>query len=214
MEILPVTLALPQPAATAAPAPAASYQAVVTSLPTPAFDVSLPTLPQVPLPGTTDLTTEVSVPVAGSTDLQAAVTTQVLAQDASTAELQAEDLVAQAALALQAQQTVLAAMSAGTSDVSLLLSGLPPGATATLLGGGWVKVPPGTDPAEAESLWAFHFPFFRPNVPAVTSPTAPEATGDQGKHEGPGAPLTIYSPRGEKEAPAGPSYASTLDILD
>lgn len=212
MEIQPVTLALPQPTAAAAPAPAVSFQEVVTNLPTPAFDVSLPTLPQAVLPGTTELASEVSVPVAGSTDLQAAVAAQE--QDPAVADLQAVDLLAQASLVLQAQQTVLAAMSAGNSDVSLLLSGLPPGATATLLGGGWVRVPPGTDPAEAESLWAFHFPFLRPDVPAVTSPNRPDAAGDQEKHAGTGAPLTVYGPRGEKELPPGPTYTSTVDILD
>lgn len=116
---------------------------------------------------------------------------------------------------LQAQQTIVAALKSGAGDVALLLSGLPPGATATLLGGGWVRVPPGTEPGLAEALWAFQFPFYNIDIPAVTTATRPNPARDEGKRTGvKSPPLTAYGPRGEKEAQPGLPSASTLDILD
>jgi len=142
-------------------------------------------------------------------------TPSATAQAASATDFQAEDAAALAQQALQAQQTVLSALRSGATDVSLLLSGLPPGATATLLGGGWVRVPPGMDPSEVEALWAFHFPFRRQDVPAVTSSTRADPTHDQDKHPAKSeGPLTAYGAHGEQEPVPGQPGGSTLDILD
>jgi hypothetical protein len=146
-----------------------------------------------------------------STQVQTDLTREISRQ----ADLQADDRVAEAALVLQAQQTILAALKSGAGDVALLLSGLPPGATATLLGGGWVRVPPGTEPGLAEALWAFQFPFYSMEIPAVTSPTRPNPAREEGTRGGvKSQPLTAYGSRGEKEAQPGLPFASTLDILD
>ncbi len=167
-------------------APGASFLDVST--PTPAFDVSL---------------TPQATAVASTVDNQAA-----------TVDLQAEDATAQAELAFQAQQTVVSALRSGAADVANLLSGLPPGATANLLGGGWARVPQGTDPVEAEAVWAFHFPFRRRDIPAVTGSTRTDAARDKDKQAAKEEPLSGYGPHGEKESVPGLADGTTLDILD
>lgn len=130
------------------------------------------------------------------------------------AALLEEDLAARTAEALVAQQSVLNALNSG-GDTSVLLSGLPPGATATLLGGGWARVPPGTDPAEtAERTLAYFFPFRPQDVPAVASSAKAEAAREQEKRAAEGRPpLKGYSKAGEEEEPREPGD-SLLDILD
>ena len=128
-----------------------------------------------------------------------------------TPDLTAADAAAQVEQIFQAQQAIMAAMKSGGMDTALALSGLPPGATALLLGAGWVQPMPGnprTDPSDA--LWAFRFPFRREDVPAVT-PANPEAPA---KDKEPGAPLTAYGPQGETEPMPGQPGGATLDILD
>ncbi len=151
---------------------------------TPAFDVAL-----------TALTTTTNPAATGALDLNAG------------------DVAAQVEQAAIAQQTVLSAMRSG-ADVSTLLSGLPPGATATLLGGGYVRTPAGVNPSELEALWEFYVPFRRRYVPAVTSSTHPEPTREKDKHGAGSSPLTGYGPHGEKEPVAGEQPDAILDILD
>jgi hypothetical protein len=130
-------------------------------------------------------------------------------------DLQAQDLTALAEQALLAQQTVLSAMRSGSTDVSTLLSGLPAGATATLLGGGWARVPAGATAEEAGTVWAFLFPLRREHVPAVTTSSKAAATREK-EHDGAreGEPLAFYGPHGEKEPLPAPPGTSTVDILD
>ncbi|BDU72861.1 hypothetical protein [Mesoterricola silvestris] len=169
-----------------------------------------------PDPGATAVTGQVSTP-AFDVALTALTTSTAAVVDltgtAAGVDLNAEDIAAQVEQAAVAQQTVLSAMRSG-ADVSTLLSGLPPGATATLLGGGFVRTPAGVNPSELDALWAFHFPFHRLDVPAVTSSTHAEPTRDKDKHGAGSSPLTGYGPHGEKEPVPGEPPPSTLDIMD
>ncbi|NTV75207.1 MAG: hypothetical protein HGA66_13505 [Holophaga sp.] len=178
------TTTLPLTQTTAGQALTASDPAAATPAATPAFDVTL-----------------------------TAVTTAATSAAAGTLDLNAEDIASQVEQAAVAQQTVLSAMRSG-ADVSTLLSGLPPGATATLLGGGFVRTPAGVNASELDALWEFHFPFRRLDVPAVTSSTHPEPTREKDQHGAGSSPLTGYGPHGEKEPMPGQAPDSTLDIRD
>jgi hypothetical protein len=137
------------------------------------------------------------------------ITTTVPAQ----ADLMEEDLAARTAQALVAQQSVLEALHAG-ADTSVLLSGLPPGSTATLLGGGWARPPLEVITTEGESLLAAFFPFRLRDVPAVTSSTKAEAARDQDKRAADKGGATTYRRTGEEEPDPGEPGASMLDILE
>lgn len=185
MDITAITTStLPLTQTTVSPAVTTPDPVAATPAATPAFDVTLTAL------------TAAATPAA-----------------ADTLDLNAEDIAAQVEQAAVAQQTVLSAMRSG-ADVSTLLSGLPPGATATLLGGGFVRTPAGVNPSELDALWEFHFPFRGMDVPAVTSSTHPEPTREKDQHGAGSSPLTGYGPHGEKEPVPGQPPASTLDILD
>jgi hypothetical protein len=152
------------------------------------------------------------LPTAGP-DFEATFTPVAATQVDPTSELLEEDIAARTAEALVAQQSVVDALHAG-ADTSVLLSGLPPGATATLLGGGWAQAPPGAAPADAsEQILAYFFPFRPRDVPAVASSSKAESAREQGRRapEKP-APRT-YGRAGEEEEPILPPE-STLDILD
>ena len=113
------------------------------------------------------------------------------------------------------QQAVQAALQAGASDVSLVLSGLPQGAIALMLGAGWTPVvPDGLNGAESAASWAFHFPLRVLDVPAVASTSFAAHTGVRGKPADLPAPLTAYGSRGQPEPAPGASFASTMDLLD
>ena len=165
-----------------------------TTVASPAFEVSYTSL------------------MPASTDLQAQVAASSAENAAASSELQAEDILAQATQIQQTQQAVVAALTSGQVDSSLLRSGLPPGATATLLGGGWVRLPPGADAVEAEAIWAFHIPFRKTDVPAVDSPNRTPEARDQDKRPARKTPLAGYGRHGEEEPE--PGAAPSLDILD
>ena len=182
--------------------------------------------PPTPLPATAApvsfQATVASLATADPTLAIAAAPTAIADEDATyialptlpvdmTPDLSATDAAAQAEQIFEAQQSVLAAMQSGAMDPALALSGLPPGATALLLGAGWVQPMPGTprsDPSDA--LWAFRFPFRREDVPAVTS----AGKANPPKDKEPGEPLTGYGPQGEPEAMPGQQGKPTVDILD
>jgi len=189
--VTPLILAAPAPLpATAAPA---SYLDTVASL------TAADPAPSVP-----------AAPTAAAGEDAAYVALPTLPVDL-TPDLTAADAAAQVEQIFQAQQALMAAMSSGGMDTALALSGLPPGATALLLGAGWVQPMPGTPRADpSDALWAFRFPFRREDVPAVTSanPAGPP------KDKEPGAPLTAYGPQGETEPMPGQPGGVTLDILD
>ncbi len=132
---------------------------------------------------------------------------------AATAGLQAADAEALAQQAVQAQQQVLSALRGGGADVATLLSGLPPGATATLLGGGWARPPQAVDAAEVEALWSFHFPFRRRDVTPVRESPRTEAAGEE-EHGKSGALPRRYGPRGREEPEPEADESHTLDLLD
>lgn len=179
----------------------------------------------------TVLQTLVPLVEAGSTQLQVDV---AASQAASVPDPQALAVATQTALILDTRMAVLAAMQAGASDVTLMLSGLPQGSMATLLGGGWVQIPAGSNGVEAAGTWAFHFPFGPLEVPPVTPASLAAHTevkgrpsggvealpskGPQAEVEGgPSEPrpgLTSYGSHGEKESSDGGTVASTLDLMD
>jgi hypothetical protein len=156
-----------------------------------------------------------TVPTTATPAFDVTLLTASAPQAAVEVDPQTEDLAALAEQALVAQQTVLSAMRSGVTDVSTLLSGLPPGATATLLGGGWSRVPPGASAEESGTVWSFLLPLRRENVPAVTTSAKAGATRekDQGGARG-SAPLASYGPHGEKDSLPGLPGTSTVDILD
>ena len=124
-------------------------------------------------------------------------------------------LAAQDATILGTQQAVQAAIQAGASDVSLVLSGLPQGATALMMGAGWTPIiPDGLNGAESAASWAFHFPLRVLDVPAVTGATLASHTGVKGKPADLPHPLTAYGSHGEPEPQPGTTFASTMDLLD
>lgn len=132
---------------------------------------------------------------------------------APTAGLQAADAEALAQQAVQAQQSILSALRGGTADVSVLLSGLPPGATATLLGGGWARLPQGMDAAEAEALWSFHFPYRRWDETGIQHTARTEPTGEQEQGRS-GGLARRYGSKGQGEPEPEADEGHTLDILD
>ena len=185
--------AQPDAAALVLPGPAASEALAV---PTPVgVQATLPPLPQA----------DAANPLAGSAVLQ----TQAAA--APAVDDQAEAIVSQAAMVLQAQDTLLAINRNG--DVGSLLAALPAGATAALMGGGWAWVPAAADHMQA--LWSFQFPFYGLDIPAVAVATRAEPSGEEHGHPVfTGRALTTYNPHGKADAHAVQYLDSTVDLLD
>jgi len=132
---------------------------------------------------------------------------------AATVNLQAADAEALAQQAVQAQQSVLSALRSGSADASVLLSGLPPGATATLLGGGWARLPQGMDAVEAEAIWSFHFPYRRRETTQVRQSPRTEPAGEQERGRS-GGLARRYGSKGQGEPEPEADEGHTLDILD
>lgn len=184
---------------------------LTSGIPLASIQASQPAVPAVQDPAAASYQ-EVSSQVASTENAYEATLVPVSTTVVSPqADLMEEDLAARTAQALAAQQSVLEALHGG-GDTSVLLSGLPAGSTATLLGGGWARPPLEVMTTEGESLLAVFFPFRALDVPAVTSST--KAARDQEKRAAGKGGATTYGRTGEEETDSGEPGASTLDILD
>jgi len=103
--------------------------------------------------------------------------------------------------------------SVPAGDPSLALSGLPAGATATLLGGGWVLQFPESEEATSVALATFHFK--APLVSAVLRVTARGPTSDLTHHPSDGeAALASYLHRAPPHHALREGGSALIDLLD
>jgi hypothetical protein len=132
-------------------------------------------------------------------------------------QVQELDLATEAIL--DAQSAQLSAMRSGAADPAQILSGLPPGASATLMGGGWISAFPDRNPWTSDLAASF----FHARVVDEVSPTAKVAPagGETRNTAGGEAALEAY---GQKKGSHGPtlmavgqdfkSIPPAVDLLD
>jgi len=118
--------------------------------------------------------------------------------------------------ALRVQEGLLTAMRSGIRDPSLILAGLPPGSTGTLLGGGWVGANPGAGPWNA-ALVAYFFGIRV--VPRVSGAAGLRQTADGGRESPDGAAALmayghLHGPHGPRAVVLDASFRAVAGIVD